>query len=89
MAKPKSTKPGRPKTPIAASRKDIKDFFNGCDDLGLSLGEVQRFLNSHVLQAPSYRTLQEWRRGTHTPKFAPFPDWLELLRREQAAKKSS
>jgi hypothetical protein len=87
MAIVKSNRPGRPKTAVAAERKDVREFFNACDRLGLSLAEIQQTLVKHVQHAPSYRTLQEWRRGTHAPKFAPFGQWLELLGSEKSTQK--
>src|SRR6266513_13778 len=89
MATSKSLRPGRPKLRIGAAQKDVKKFFRTCDELGLSLKEVQDALKNHVAHPPSYRTLQEWRRGKHTPKFAPFPHWIDILRRGKTATKIS
>ena len=89
MASSKSLRPGRPKLRIRAAQPDVKKFFRICDELGLSLQEVQDALKDHIAHPPSYRTLQEWRRGTHTPKFAPFSHWIDLLRHGKAATKIS
>lgn len=74
---------GRPKTPIQACNQEVKAFFRACDDLALSLKEIHATLSERVTRAPSYRTLQEWRRGTHTPKFVPFDEWIKILRKHK------
>lgn len=77
---------GRPKSPVQAADPDVKRFFEACDRLGLSTKELHSILSVKLPRAPSYRTLQEWRRGTHTPKFAPFSQWLEILRERNRKK---
>jgi len=76
---------GRPKSEIKASSKEVRDFFAECDRLAYSLKTLHEALGEVVDSPPSYRALQEWRRGTHTPKFAPFKQWLQALR-EKAKK---
>ena len=73
-------RPGRPKGSIKTKSDPARKFFELADDLGLGLGEVLGILKGKVKNPPSYRTLQEWRRGTHTPRFVPFEAWEGILR---------
>jgi hypothetical protein len=71
--------PGRPKTKIKMRLLEGRQFFELADKKGLTLKAVIAILEKNLADAPSYRTLQEWRRGTHTPRFIPFKEWIRLL----------
>lgn len=71
---------GRPKGPNRATGQ-AHAFFVRVDELQLTLGQARERLAAANLDAPSYRTLQDWRRGLHRPRFVPFADWIKALRR--------
>lgn len=74
---------GRPKSKIGTANKDARKFFETCDKLSLSLKDLHALLRDKLgQQAPSYRTLQEWRRGTRLPRFVAFKNWTDLLQKE-------
>ena len=73
---------GRPKAQIKSEIPEVRNFFSECEKLSLSLSAIKLILNQNVSRAPSYRTLQEWRRGTRSPRFAPFAEWLKILKRK-------
>ena len=73
-------KRGRPKGEIQSRNLEVKAFFTLCDKLNLSLIEVVSALSGKLQNPPHYRTLQEWRRGKHEPKFAPFITWSDIIR---------
>jgi hypothetical protein len=65
-------KPGRPKGQIGCASLEAKAFFQTVDKLGLSLRQLEKLLAGEIESSPKYRTLQEWRRGTHAPRFIRF-----------------
>lgn len=75
------THAGRPLGKNSANTSEAKAFFASLERAGISLAEAHRKLKNctEVTRAPSYRTLQEWRRGTNTPLFVPFSAWEQLL----------
>lgn len=72
---------GRPLGKNSAKTKEAERFFEAAEKRGLSLMELHKKLLNALGESkcPSYRTLQEWRRGTYTPYFAPFDDWRERI----------
>lgn len=73
---------GRPKSPIQSLDPTVQLFFEEIDNLGLSISDLARLLaERYENAAPSYRTLQEWRRGTHTPHYAPLDSWLKEIQK--------
>lgn len=72
---------GRPKSQIRAAIPEVREFFEECERRSLSITEIQVLLAQQVPRAPSYRALQEWRRGTRSPRFAPFKQWLRIVTR--------
>jgi hypothetical protein len=80
-------KRGRPIGKIKAKHSSVRSFFKQADKLGLSLRDVARILEAVVETPPSYRTIQEWRRGTHTPRHVPFGEWEKILERDHKKKK--
>ncbi len=83
----KAKRRGRPKNKIQSKNREVIAFFSLCDKLNLSLLEVISALRETLENPPHYRTLQEWRRGSHEPKFAPFENWSEIIRRYSKNKK--
>lgn len=69
---------GRPKGPIRA-RGEAREFFARADQLNLTLDAIREQLRDAGVSPPSYRALQDWRRGIHTPYFVPFRVWVDLL----------
>jgi hypothetical protein len=55
------------------------EFFIECDRLSLNLDSVHSILKQCVGDAPSYRKLQEWKRGGYASPLTPFNDWLAVL----------
>lgn len=72
---------GRPKSEIRAAIPEVREFFEECEKLSLSITEIRTLLVERVSRAPSYRALQEWRRGTRSPRFAPFKQWLKIVKK--------
>lgn len=70
-------KVGRPLNENRAATKEAKRFFDKADDAELRLVDIHKRLRDALGEdkCPSYRTLQEWRRGKHTPLFVPFKLW--------------
>lgn len=60
---------------------DAWEFFARAEELELALPEILRQLEAAKLIAPSYRTLQDWRRGVHAPRFVPFAIWKSALQK--------
>ncbi len=73
-------KRGRPKGKIQSEDPEVRAFFMLCDKLNLSLRDVVSALTGAQPNPPHYRTLQEWRRGKHDPKFAPLKIWSDIIR---------
>jgi len=79
---------GRPKSPIQATDPSVRIFFEEIDSMGISLKDLTNFLKSiKGNTSPSYRTLQEWRRGNHIPHYAPLDTWLSAVRIEFSDRK--
>ncbi|WP_251359107.1 hypothetical protein [Kangiella sp. TOML190] len=72
---------GRPLGKNLAKTNDAKRFFKAAHGAGLSLKDIHEKLMRALGEGkcPSYRTLQEWRRGTYTPHFVPFSDWEKKI----------
>jgi hypothetical protein len=70
---------GRPKGPIKCRDPAAKRFFATCDRLGLSIQEIHKVLRGTSARAPSYRSLQDWRRGVREPRFPPFDLWRSII----------
>lgn len=73
-----TSRPGRPKGPIRAVG-DAHTFYARIDELHMTLSEARERLRQAGIDAPSYRTLQDWRRGLHRPRFVPFRHWTDVL----------
>jgi hypothetical protein len=73
---------GRPKAELKATDPAVRKFFEECDKLRLSLTEIHAKLKCAIPDAPSYRALQEWRRGTHQPRFVTFGSWIKILEKK-------
>src|SRR3569833_509405 len=72
---------GRPKGPIKCRNPAARCFFATCDQLGFSIREIRAALSAANARAPSYRSLQDWRRGEREPRFPPFDQWRSIILR--------
>jgi hypothetical protein len=70
---------GRPLGLNEAKTIGAKAFFDTAEEAGLSLKQTYLILLDKLERCPSYRTLQEWRRGTYEPSFAPFEIWSQII----------
>jgi hypothetical protein len=71
---------GRPRGRNLARTTAARTFFTTIDRLGFTYDDVIAVIESKFREAPSYRTLQDWRRGVNRPRFMPFELWTEALR---------
>ena len=76
----KNFRRGRPIGAIQSTNQEVSAFFMLCDKLNLSLQDINAALAEAVQKPPHYRTLQEWRRGKHEPRFAPLAAWAKIVR---------
>lgn len=67
--------------PIRARTRECRRFFEETDRLGLRYLEIIQRLREAGLPSPSYRTLQDWRRGVTTPRLVPLHIWLDVIRK--------
>src|SRR5438874_9737223 len=58
-------KRGRPRGRNRAQTREARSFFNTVDQLGLSYDDVINAIGAQNREVPSYRTLQDWRRGVN------------------------
>lgn len=72
-------KRGRPIGKIKTRNPSARKFFEQSDALGLGIKDVVEILGAALPDSPAYRTVQEWRRGTHNPRYIPFQKWTEIL----------
>jgi len=84
--KKKRLRPGRPRSRNEAKSRPSRDFFDLIDTSGLTFKEAIDVIRGAFDNVPSYRTLQDWRRGIHEPRFAPFDLWSDAIRQYQLAK---
>jgi hypothetical protein len=77
--------PGRPRGKNKAQGRAAQAFFREVDRLGLTFRDVRKAMMSAGYGCPSYRTLQDWRRGIFKTRFAPFVLWTAAIQ-EFAAK---
>jgi hypothetical protein len=83
MPNPRPSTLGRPKGPNRAAG-EARLFYARIEELGLTLAEARARLQRAGIDTPSYRTLQDWRRGLHKPRFVPFRQWTNVLGDEAA-----
>lgn len=78
---------GRPLGKILSKDAGCRRLFQYADSQGFSLMKLREILSEELGagSTPSYRTLQEWRRGTHKPFFVPFGIWLTVLKKYTAS----
>jgi hypothetical protein len=77
---------GRPRGRNLAQTKAARTFFITIDRLGLTYDSAIAVIEAEFREAPSYRTLQDWRRGVNRPRFMPFELWTKALRAFAARK---